>query len=189
MTTNQDVAPATPSIPPEMLAVLKGVGVELGPAVEEKVELVLKGRLTFGDLLGISKEKQYELAKEGYRHLSAKRLDEATRIFAGLQALDPYDAYFHTCLGTIAQEQESYEEAEQLYTKALGINPFSVHALANRGELRVMTGNKAEGLEDLKRALAQDPTGKQPAGQRAKVLFDQLTKAPTPTAPKSVAKK
>ena len=138
----------------------------------------LMGQMTLGDLEGITKQQQYQIAEIGHAYLTSGKLDEAKRVFEGLLALDPFDAYFHLSLGSIAQQKDDFEEADKRYTRALEINPFSPTAHANRGEVRVMTGRLEDGALDLVKAIQLDPDGKEPATIRAKatvrVLKEQL---------------
>jgi tetratricopeptide (TPR) repeat protein len=144
------------------------------------------GVITLGELEGITKDQQYEMAKLGHRFIRQGKLAEAKTIFEGLVALDPHDAYFHLALGSIAQRNDDLEEAEERYSRALEINPFSPHALSNRGEVRMMRGRMLEGAKDLMRAIEEDPEAKQEATKRAKatitVVMEQLesTKPPAP---------
>lgn len=142
------------------------------------MEAFLQGRITLGDLEGITKQEQYQMAEIGHNYLSQGKLPEAKIVFEGLLALDPFDAYFNMALASISQQENRPEDAEKLYTRALEINPFSPTAHANRGELRVMQGNLQHGVEDLVKALELDPKMKEPATERAKatlmVLREQL---------------
>lgn len=144
----------------------------------DHVAKFMMGQMTLGDLEGITKQQQYQIAQIGHGYLSSGKLPEAQKVFEGLLALDPYDAYFNLALGSIAQQKEDFEAAEKLYSRALEINPFSPTAYANRGEIRVMSGRLAEGAQDLVRAVKEDPGGKEPATIRAKatiaVLKEQL---------------
>ncbi len=139
------------------------------------------GVITLGELEGITKEKQYEMAKLGHRFIRQGKLNEAKTIFDGLVALDPHDAYFHLALGSIAQREDDLEGAEARYTRALEINPFSPHALANRGEVRMMRGQMLDGAKDLMHALEEDPECRQEATKRARatiaVVLQQLEEA------------
>jgi tetratricopeptide (TPR) repeat protein len=138
----------------------------------------LMGQLTLGDLEGVTKQQQYQIAEIGHAYLTSGKLDEAKMVFDGLLALDPFDAYFHMSLGSIAQQRNDLDEADARYSRALEINPFSPTAHANRGEIRVMTGRLEEGSADLVKAIQLDPDGKEPATIRAKatvrVLKEQL---------------
>ena len=147
----------------------------------ERVRAFLAGRITLGDLEGITKQEQYQMAEIGHSYISSGKLPEAKTVFEGLIALDPFDAYFHTALGSIAQQSNDLEEAEARYTRALEINPYSATAMANRGEIRVQQGRLAEGTEDLIKAVQADPKGTEPATVRAQstlnVLREQLSEA------------
>ncbi len=146
----------------------------------KRVEAFVAGYITLGDLEGITKPEQYEMAQVGHAHLVAGRLDKAETIFSGLMALDPFDPYFHLALGSIAQQQGKLEDAETSYTRALKYNPFSASTLANRGEVRVQLGKLEAGAEDLIKAAELDPAGKEQATVRARatllVLKEQLAK-------------
>lgn len=120
---------------------------------------------------GIPKKLQYKVAELGFRHLSRGRLDKAKIIFEGLVRLDPFDAYFQLAAGSVAQRQARWSDADAFYSAALKLNRCSVPAWANRGEVRLMVGRKAEGLADLKSAVAADRTGKDPAAIRARALL------------------
>jgi tetratricopeptide (TPR) repeat protein len=139
------------------------------------------GVITLGELEGISKDEQYEMAKLGHRLIKQGKLADAMKVFEGLVALDPRDAYFHMALGSIAQRSDQLEEAEERYTRALAINPYSPVALANRGEVRMMRGRMLEGAKDLMKALEEDPAGTEQATKRARatisVLLQQLREA------------
>lgn len=153
-------------------------------AEEERVypprlmEAFTEGRITLGDLEGITKQEQYQMAEVGHAYLTQRKFEQAKTVFEGLLALDPFDAYFNMALASIAQQEERYESALQLYTRALEINPFSPTAYANRGEIKVMQGELQTGVEDLVKAMELDPTMKEPATERAKatlmVLREQL---------------
>jgi tetratricopeptide (TPR) repeat protein len=155
----------------------------------ERVKQFLRGQITLGDLEGITKPEQYEMAKIGYSYLTSGKLDKAKTVFEGLIALDPYDAYFHTALGSIAQQQNQFPEAEARYSRALEINPFSPVARAHRGEIRVMTGRLYEGAEDLLRALQEDPQAREPSTVRARATLQAVKEQLQAANIEEVAKK
>lgn len=136
-----------------------------------RLEQFLRGQITLGDLEGITKHEQYEMAKIGFSYLTSGKLAQAKTVFEGLLALDPFDAYFHTALGSIAQQEQRYDEAEERYSRALEINPFSPVALANRGEVRITVGRLADGATDLVRACEEDPNAVQPSTLRARATI------------------
>ena len=135
------------------------------------VTAFLQGSRTLGELEGISKQEQYEVAQLGYRLLSEGKLKEGKDVFAGLVALDPFDAYFLTALGSAHQQLDEKQDAERCYSRALEINPFSATARTHRGELRALAGRLAEAVDDLARVLKDDPLAKDPATPRAAVLL------------------
>ncbi len=135
-----------------------------------RITQFLLGHITLGELQEVGKEEQYKIAEVGYRFLTEGKLDNAKKIFEGLLALDPRDAYFNTVLASIAQQKGELDEADRLYTRALTINPFSAVAYANRGEVRLMRGNLLDAAKDLKRALEEDPQAREKATQRARGL-------------------
>lgn len=140
----------------------------------ERVRQFIAGNITLGDLEGITKEEQYQVAELGFSSLSSGKLDQAKEIFEGLLALDPFDAYFNLALGSVAHQAEDYPEAEHRYSRALQLNPFSPTAYANRGEIRIMTGRLADGTDDLVKALELDPQAVEPATHRARATIRVL---------------
>jgi tetratricopeptide (TPR) repeat protein len=155
------------------------------------VEAFLRGYVTLGELQGISKPEQYEMAKTGWTLLSEGKVDKAIQVFTGLAALDPYDAYFLTALGSAHQQKNLLAEAERFYTRALEINPYSTTARAHRGEVRALLQRPLDAITDLKRAVQEDPDGKDPAVQRARVMLASIAKeleVTAPARPKSPAK-
>lgn len=152
----------------------KAAGAEIVAYDPRMVEKFITGQITLGDLEGISKQSQLDMADVGYRYLEEGKLDLARDVFIGLCALDPFDAYFQTALGSIAQRSGNLDEAEARYSRALEINPFSPAALANRGEVRILKGMLVEAAEDLAGALKNDPDGNEPATQRARVMVQTV---------------
>ena len=138
-------------------------------------EFVL-GNITLGELEGIGKEVQYQIAERGYKLLNAGKLKEAEKIFKGLITLDPFDSYFHTVLGSIHQRQDMKDEAIEEYSRALKVNPFNATALANRGEIYFQQGRVLEATQDFQAAIENDPECKEPATLRCRVLSMALAK-------------
>ncbi len=139
-----------------------------------ELDAFLKGHRTLGELEGITKKEQYRMAEVGYRFLTEGKLKEGKEVFFGLVALDPYDAYFLTCLASAHQQNNENDEAERLYSRALDVNPYQTTARAHRGEIRAMAGKLHEAVEDLTRAITDDPQGKDPAVKRAAVLLKAI---------------
>lgn len=155
---------------PEDLKKAQAEGAVISGYHPDRLAAFVAGQITLGDLEGIPKEAQHEMAQTGFRFFTEGKLEQAKKVFTGLLALDPFDAYFLTALGAIAQQEGNHEEAEARFTRALEINPFSPSALAGRGEVRLIQGKLLEAAEDLAKAIAEDPEGKDPATQRARGL-------------------
>lgn len=155
------------------------------PYSPQKLQAFLAGRLTLADLEGVTKTTQYELAEIGYKFLQEGRIDRAEKVFAGLLALDPFDAYFHLVMGSIAQRRKDLPSADKFYSRALEINPWSIHALSNRGEVRLQQGRILEAIDDLVKAIDEDRQGLDAASQRARLLLDAVMKK-AQAAPKQV---
>jgi tetratricopeptide (TPR) repeat protein len=138
-------------------------------------EFVL-GNITLGELEGIGKDVQYQIAERGYKLLNAGKLKDAEKIFKGLITLDPFDSYFHTVLGSIHQRQDMKDDAIEEYSRALKVNPFNPTALANRGEIYFQQGRVLEATQDFQAAIENDPECKEPATLRCRVLSMALAK-------------
>lgn len=137
----------------------------------KRLQKFLSGIITLAELEGISKDEQYEMAKIGHQHLRQGKLESAKKVFDGLVALDPRDAYFHLALGSIAQRANELEEADKRYSTALDLNPFNTPARANRGEVRMMLGRLVEGAQDLLRAVQEDSEERHASTKRARVTL------------------
>lgn len=172
----KDSSPTIPTPTPEAVAAAKEADAEIVAWDPQAIRAFVAGQATLGEVQGISKEEQYKMAEAGYRLLSAGKLEEASQIFTGLCALDPYDAYFHTALGSAEQQKGAYEKAESAYDRALEINPYSPVAYANRGEVRVQLGKLIEAAADLQKAGELDPDGKEPSTQRAQLVAASVLK-------------
>jgi tetratricopeptide (TPR) repeat protein len=156
------------------LAKLKEMGQELVAYDRADLEKFLLGSRTLGEIEGISKAEQYKMAEVGYRLLSEGKLKDGRDVFAGLCALDPFDAYFLTCWGSAQQQLGELEEALRLYSRALEINPFSPTARTHRGEIWALQGNLQDAIADLTRVMTDDPEAKDPATKRAAVLLKAI---------------
>ncbi|GEM_PF-396781 len=158
----------------ELIELAEKAGATIVAYSPHRVDMFTRGLITLGELQGINKDAQYKMAKVGFDYMREGKLEPAQKVFEGLQALDPFDAYFHTCLGAISQELGDVERAELLYSRALEINPYSPVALAQRGEIRLSGGRLSEAIDDLSKALKEDPEGKEPATRRARVLLTMV---------------
>ncbi|MBI2373502.1 MAG: hypothetical protein HYV07_05830 [Deltaproteobacteria bacterium] len=138
----------------------------------EKIQEFILGKRALGDLFGITIQEAYSIAKFGHNYLEGGKFAEAEAIFKGLVTLIPRDAYFHTCLGATYQRWGRKQDAVEEYTAAILIEPGDLDALVNRGEIRLLAGQIADGLEDLQSAIAvADRAGRtSPTLNRARAL-------------------
>lgn len=141
------------------------------------VRQYILGNITLGEMEGIDKETQYKLAERGFALMEEGQLEQAEEVMKGLIALDPYDSYFHTVLGSIHQRSQRLDDAVEEYSRALQTNPFNTAALANRGEIRFNQGKLAEASDDLRKAIESDPKGEEAAGIRARMLAQAVGRA------------
>ena len=136
----------------------------------DRFEKFIMGEATLGQLYGITIEEAYSVAELGYTLMEQGRLKEAQTVFQGLVISNPYDAYFHTALGSIYQKQGIIDGAIEEYSISLGLDPSTVEAFVNRGELLMQTGYFELAANDFKAALELDPDGTNASVNRARAL-------------------
>ena len=144
-----------------------GSGAERVPWDPRKLRQFMAGTINLGELEGINRDQQYDMATIGHQLLAQGKLTDAEQIFRGLTALNPSDAYFQLALGAVHQRKEELVEAEAAYTRALALHPKNSPALANRGEIRILAGRLVDGAKDLNDAVLADPEARLPTTKRA----------------------
>jgi tetratricopeptide (TPR) repeat protein len=143
----------------------------------EAQEKLATGQATIAEALGVSRQQLYAIAGRGYQLLNTGKLEEARQIYAGLVAADPFDSVFHCHLGAVLWRMGELEKAFAEFDAAIRFNIANVDALAARGELFLLQGEVRKGVEDLRRALENDPAGTHPSGLRARALLFSLRQA------------
>ena len=146
------------------------------PTFAEQVKQLVRGDLTLAQLKGITAEDARIIARHACDLAAAGLLREARVLLEGMVALNPRDAAAHAALGTVYEKQGLTAEAHLSYDLALRHDPRHPVALANRGILRLRTGD-AGGQSDLVAALQADPEGRTAAAQRAQAVAKALTLA------------
>lgn len=131
----------------------------------------VKGRKTWGEVLGINAGQAYNMAQLGYRLLQEGQLDDARTMFQGLVTLNPKDPYMHLALGSVHHRAGRVDEAIKEYSKAIELDPKLTNAYANRGELYLVAHQADKGLLDLKKALDLDPKAQDPSTMRARAII------------------
>lgn len=140
-------------------------------AVYSAIIDAVRGKKTFGEILGINAGQAYNMAQMGYRLLQEGQLDDARVMFQGLVTLNPKDPYMHLALGSVHHRAGRVEDAIKEYSKAIELDPKLTNAYANRGELYLGTHQHDKGLADLKKALELDPKGQDPSTMRARAII------------------
>lgn len=131
---------------------------------------------TLAELVGFTFEEAKAIGEIGCDLAAVGRLEEARVLFEGMIEMNQQDAAAHAALGTVYQKQGRLKDAMEAYVTALGIDPTQPIALANRGELRLRQNDRG-GVEDLRAATRNDPTGITVAGRRARALLNALAQA------------
>ena len=144
---------------------------------EQAGEKLATGQMTLAEYVGLSRDRMYKIAQQAYRLMNRGKLEEARLIYSGLVAADPYDSVFHCHLGAVLFRMGEHEKAFDEYDAALRFNLANIDALAGRGELYIMRGELKKGVEDLRRALENDPRGERPTTQRARALLLSMREA------------
>lgn len=143
----------------------------------EVQEKLVTGQITIAEAVGISRKQLYSIAQRGYQLLNSGRLEEARQIYAGLVAADPFDSVFHCHLGATLWRMGETEKAIEEFDASIRLNIANVDALAGRGELYLLKGEVTKGIEDLRKALENDPNGAKPSSLRARALLLSLRQA------------
>jgi len=144
---------------------------------EENIVKFLAGEITFAELQGMTMEEAYNLAEVGFKLFQESKYHDAKTVFEGLVISNPYDAYFHTMLGACYHELDMTDEALAQYAAAIEIDDTALHAYVNRAEILALRGEVKEALDDLEKAVALDPDGKDPAAERARTLAAAIGQA------------
>lgn len=130
-----------------------------------------KGHVTLAELEGISKDTQDALASHAVAAMERGDAPRAGAILRGLLAVDPYDADYLTayaqCLAMLGHE----EDAVQLLSLALILNPMQGAAAAARADLHLRAGRFADAAKDLERTVEADPEGTHAATRRAQAIL------------------
>ncbi len=90
-------------------------------------------------------------------HLQGGRLREAAQQMEGILAIDPDNASAHYFLGTIASQEERWEEAIGHYRRSLDLRPEFEPAYLVLSAIHLDGGNPRKALEVLQSLLARFP--------------------------------
>ncbi|QRK04583.1 SycD/LcrH family type III secretion system chaperone [Archangium violaceum] len=132
-----------------------------------------EGKATLRDVRGYSDEELYAIAKTAYFFYYQGRIAEARTLFQGLYAINPADAYFAKALGVVEMAAGNSQGALAAYDVALKLDARDAQAYVGRAEVRLTLGQKAQAVEDLRRAISLAPED-DPVARKANALVEAL---------------
>lgn len=110
------------------------------------------GKATLKDVRGYTNEELYSIARTGYYFYYQGKVSEARTVFQGLYAINPMDPYFAKALGVVEMAAGNPSGAVAAYDVALKIAPQDAGAYLGRAEVKLLQGQRAQALDDLRRA-------------------------------------
>lgn len=134
------------------------------------------GKATLREVRGYSDEELYAIAKTAYYFYYQGRISEARTLFQGLYAINPADAYFAKALGVVEMAAGNAQGALAAYDVALKLDGRDAQAYVGRAEVRLVMGQKAQAVEDLRRAVSLAPDENDPVARKANAMIDSLTR-------------
>jgi Flp pilus assembly protein TadD len=147
---------------------------QLSPQARDRItgrmQAFLVGELVLSDLYELTREELYAVAQQGKTLYDSGDLESARKVFEGLSALDPYDAWFHTGLGAVYQQQGRLEDAVIEYDRAVSLNERDIAARCNRAEILLQLGRLGQAVEDLQSIATLDPECQDLHSQRARAM-------------------
>lgn len=121
-------------------------------ALTQRLQKWADGKATLKEVRGYTDEELYSIARTGYYFYYQGKVNEARTVFQGLYAINPMDPYFAKALGVVEMAAGNPTGAVAAYDVALKIAPQDASAYLGRAEVKLLQGQKAQALEDLKRA-------------------------------------
>lgn len=150
------------------------------PQDEERLAQTLQrwadGKATLREVRGYTDDELYSIARTAYLFFYQGRINEARTLFQGLYAVNPTDAYFAKALGVVELAAGNPQGAQAAYDVALKLAPNDAQAFVGRAEVKLSLGQKAQALEDLRRAVALAPA-EDPLARKAAAMVSALTRA------------
>ncbi|PTL80500.1 SycD/LcrH family type III secretion system chaperone [Vitiosangium sp. GDMCC 1.1324] len=134
-----------------------------------------EGKATLREVRGYSDEELYAIAKTAYFFYYQGRIAEARTLFQGLYAINPADAYFAKALGVVEMAAGNAQGALAAYDVALKLDARDAQAYVGRAEVRLTMGQKAQAVEDLRRAASLAPE-EDPVARKANAMIDALSR-------------
>jgi len=133
------------------------------------------GKATLREVRGYTDEELYAIAKTAYFFFYQGRVNEARTLFQGLYAVNPTDAYFAKALGVVELAAGNGQGALAAYDVAIKLAPDDAQAHVGRAEVKLALGQKAQAIEDLRRASTLAP-GDDPVARKAVAMMTALSR-------------
>ncbi|MEW5739323.1 MAG: SycD/LcrH family type III secretion system chaperone [Myxococcota bacterium] len=148
---------------------------ESDAALAQRLQKWADGKATLKDVRGYSDEELYSIARMGYFFFYQGKVNEARTVFQGLYAVNPTDAYFAKALGVVEMAANNPAGAVAAYDVALKIAPQDPAAYAGRAEVRLAQGQRAQAIDDLRRAQQLLSDGN-PLKDKVLALLERLSR-------------
>lgn len=101
-------------------------------------------------------------------------LGHAQTILVGLMHLDERDARPVKLLASVLLLRQRHSEAEEVYEKALALDPADPYTLVGLAELRLRAGKLLAALPLFEQLFAADPKGTHPAANRGRQVLREF---------------
>ena len=137
----------------------------------EQLELFAKSGIPICEIFDLSSEDLAILGYLGFELYQKGEIDDALKMFQGLEAIGQSDGYISTAIGTILAQKNDFDGAIHYLGRALDSDPSDLNALINRAEVFLKMNRFEEAAVDLRHIIEIDPEGKDPIGARARILI------------------
>ena len=117
-----------------------------------------------------------EFVKEGTRQLEKGETEAAINSYNEALEQEPenlHNEYVYANLATIYQKKGDAKKAEEMYTKALSLNPSSTKLLQLRGNLYLDGGDSKKALADYDRIIEKEPFNEEALYYRAYIFAQE----------------
>ena len=115
--------------------------------MKEDIEAVFK----------LDEENENARLLNGKWYAASGKAEDAEKEFRSVLELNPFNEQAYLTLGELMLAQNQLEEAINLYNDALDMNPNLSAIYRERGRAKLMKGDKAGSMEDVKKAMELDP--------------------------------
>ena len=114
-----------------------------------------------------------ELVSDGTRHLEKGETEAAIKSYNEAVEKEPenkYNEFVYANMAAAYQKNGKKAKAEEMYTKALSLNPSSIKLLQQRGNLYLDSDNSKKALADYNKILEQEPFNEEALYYRAYIF-------------------